>query len=43
MAKYNLKKDLDEIVTKTVIPGIVWGLLIGGFIGFLMIIAFFSL
>ena len=36
----SLKKDIDDIVTRTVIPGLVWGFIIGGIIGIIMIACF---
>ena len=39
----SIKKDIDEIVTKTVISGLVWGFIFGGIIGINMIAVFFNL
>lgn len=39
----SLKKDIDFIITKRIIPGIIWGLVLSVIGGIIMVAIFFSL
>lgn len=43
MGKSRFEKDIDFIVTKRIIPGAIWGLVLGILAGILMFAIFFSL
>lgn len=43
MGKSKFEKDIDFIVTKRVIPGVIWGLVLGVIVGIIMVAIFFSL
>ena len=43
MGKSKFEKDIDFIVTKRVIPGVIWGLVLGIIGGIIMVAIFFSL
>lgn len=43
MGKSGFEKDIDFIVTKRIIPGVIWGIVLGIIAGILMFAVFFSL
>lgn len=43
MGKSKFEKDIDFIVTKRIIPGIIWGTILGVIGGIIMFAIFFSL